>query len=215
MLNLVDILHKNRIIPVIVIDKVEHAIRLAEILFEFGFNVLEITLRTACALTAIEKISTALPEIIVGAGTIVSTSQLAQAKSAGATFAVSPGLCKKLVLSAKELNLPYLPGIATASEALLAHELNLKYVKFYPAESMGGIKTLLALFAVFPLHFCPTGGINNNNLLNYLELACVTCVGGTWLAPRKLISNEAFNEITERAKASRKTLLRISNMDKK
>ena len=122
MFTLIDILNQNRIIPIIVIDKVEHAIPLAETLLKFGFTVLEITLRTSCALAAIEKISAALPEITVGAGTIVDEQQLAQARSAGIKFAVSPGLSETLVLAAKKLSLPYLPGIATASEALFAHE---------------------------------------------------------------------------------------------
>lgn len=206
MLNLIDILNNNRIIPVIVIDNVEHAIPLAETLFKFGFNVLEVTLRTACALAAIEKISIAFPKAIIGAGTIIDPQQLFQAKSAGAKFAVSPGLSKTLVLTAKELNIPYLPGIATASEALLAHELNLKYVKFYPAERMGGIKTLLDLAEVLPLHFCPTGGVNNDNLINYLNLDCVICVGGTWIAPRNLIANNAFAEITLLSELAQKAL---------
>lgn len=195
MLTLIDILGQNRIIPIIVIDKVEHAIPLAEILLKSGFKVLEITLRTACALAAIEKISAVFPEAIVGAGTIVETKQLSQIKSSGAKFAVSPGLNKTLVLEAEKLNIPYLPGIATPSEALFAHQLKLKTLKFYPAESMGGIKTLRAIAEILPLHFCPTGGIHTDNFLNYLSLTYVASVGGTWMAPRKLIANGSFAEI--------------------
>ena len=206
MFTLIDILNQNRIIPIIVIDKVEHAIPLAETLLKFGFTVLEITLRTSCALAAIEKISAALPEITVGAGTIVDEQQLAQARSAGIKFAVSPGLSETLVLAAKKLSLPYLPGIATASEALFAHELNIKHAKFFPAESMGGIKTLRAITEVLPLNFCPTGGINVDNFLSYLNLPCVPCIGGTWIAPRKLISKAAFDEIALRAKEAQKII---------
>ncbi len=195
MLTLIDILGQNRIIPIIVIDKVEHAIALAESLLKSGFNVLEITLRTACALTAIEKINTTFPEAIVGAGTVVETKQFSQIKSAGAKFAVSPGLNKTLVLEAEKHNIPYMPGIATVSEALFAHELKLKYLKFYPAESMGGIKTLRAIAEILPLHFCPTGGLHADNFLNYLSLPYVTCVGGTWIAPQKLIAKGSFDEI--------------------
>jgi 2-dehydro-3-deoxyphosphogluconate aldolase / (4S)-4-hydroxy-2-oxoglutarate aldolase len=206
MLTLVDILGQNRIIPIIVIDKVEHAIPLAEILIKSGFKVLEITLRTACALAAIEKINTKFPEAIVGAGTIVETKQFFQIKSAGAKFAVSPGLNKTLVLEAEKHNLPYLPGIATPSEALLAHQLKLNYLKFFPAESMGGIKTLRAIAEILPIHYCPTGGIHADNFLNYLSLPYVTCVGGTWIAPRKLISKGSFDEIDRNAKQAQEIL---------
>ncbi len=206
MFTLLDILNQNRIIPVIVIDKVEHAIPLAETLLKFGFTVLEITLRTSCALAAIEKISRSFPEATVGAGTIVDAQQLAQAKSAGVKFAVSPGLSKALVLAAEKLNLPYLPGIATASEALLAHELNIKHTKFFPAESLGGIKTLQAIAEVIPLNFCPTGGINVDNFLSYLNLPYVPCIGGTWIAPRELILKAAFDDIALRAKEAQKII---------
>lgn len=210
MLTLIDILGQNRIIPIIVIDKVEYAIPLTEILLKSGFKVLEITLRTACALAAIEKINTTFQEAIVGAGTIVDVKQFSQIKSAGAKFAVSPGLNKTLVLEAEKHNIPYMPGIATVSEALLAHQLRLKFLKFYPAESLGGIKTLRAIAEILPLHFCPTGGIHADNLLNYLNLAYVSCVGGTWIAPRKLIAKGSFDEITSLANQAQKILTTIS-----
>lgn len=210
MLTLVDILGQNRIIPIIVIDKVEHAIPLAEILLKSGFKVLEITLRTTCALAAIEKINATFPEAIVGGGTIVEINQFAQVKSAGAKFAVSPGLNKTLVLEAEKHNIPYMPGISTVSEALFAHQLKLKYLKFYPAESMGGIKTLRALAEVLPLHFCPTGGINADNLLSYLSLPYVCCVGGSWIAPRKLIAKASFAEIALNANQAQTILKMLS-----
>lgn len=196
MLTLVDILAQNRIIPIIVIDKLEHAIPLAEILLKSGFKVLEITLRTTCALAAIEKINATFPEAIVGAGTIVEAKQFAQIKAIGAKFAVSPGLNKSLVIEAERHNIPYLPGIATVSEALLAHQLKLKHLKFYPAESIGGVKTLRAIAEILPLHFCPTGGLNADNFLNYLSLPYVSCIGGSWIAPRKLIARGSFEEIS-------------------
>lgn len=210
MLTLVDILGQNRIIPVIVIDKVEHAIPLAEILLKSGFNVLEITLRTACALAVIEKINTVFPEAIVGAGTIVEPKQFFQLKSVGAKFAVSPGLNKTLVLEAEKQNIPYMPGIATASEALLAHQLKLKYLKFFPAESMGGIKTLRGIAEILPLHFCPTGGLHIDNFLNYLSLPFVICVGGSWIAPRHLIAKGSFDEIAAYANHTQQILKTIS-----
>ena len=206
MLTLVDILSQNRIIPVIVIDNIEHAIPLAETLLKSGFNVLEITLRTACALAAIEKVNTAFPEATIGAGTIVEEKQFSQIKAVGAKFAVSPGLNKSLFIEAERHNIPYLPGIATASEALFAHQLQLHYLKFYPAESIGGIKTLRAIAEILPLHFCPTGGLNADNFLNYLSLPYVTCIGGSWIAPRKLIAKGAFEEITINANHTQQLL---------
>ena len=210
MLTLVDILAQNRIIPIIVIDKVEHAIPLAEILLKSGFKVLEITLRTTCALAAIEKINATFPEAIVGAGTIVEAKQFSQIKAVGAKFAVSPGLNKSLVIEAKKHNIPYMPGIATASDALLANQLKLKYLKFYPVESMGGIKTLRAIADIFPFHFCPTGGLHTDNFISYLNLPYVICVGGSWIAPRKLIARGAFAEIIINANHTQQLLKTIS-----
>lgn len=212
MFKIIDILNKNRIIPVIVIDKVEHAIPLAKTLVNSGFTVLEITLRTDCALEAIQQIASEVQNAIVGAGTVVNPEQLSQAKNARAQFAVSPGLNKQLVFEAKKQNLPYLPGIATVSEALLAYELDLTNVKFFPAEILGGIKTLSAISEVLPtLRFCPTGGINPNNLRNYLALDCVPCIGGTWIAPRSLIQKGSFDEIAQLANEAQKTLKTIAN----
>ena len=212
MLTLIDILKLNRIIPVIVIDKVEHAIPLATTLVNSGFTVLEITLRTACALESIRQIRNALPEAIVGAGTLINPEQLSEAKAAGAQFVVSPGLSKQLVSAAKKEGLPYLPGIATVSEALLAYELGVRQLKFFPAESMGGTKTLSAIAEVLPsLHFCPTGGINLDNVINYLKLPSVSCIGGTWIAPRSLIQTGSFEEIALRAAEAQKLLKTLPN----
>lgn len=211
MLTIIDILKQTRIIPVIVIDKIEHAIPLADTLVNCDLNVLEITLRTACALEAIQQIANAVPRAIVGAGTLITPQQFSQAKAAHAQFAVSPGLSKTLISAAKKENLPYLPGIATASEALLAYELGIEQLKFFPAESMGGIKTLSAISEVLPsLQFCPTGGVNSNNLPHYLALANVPCIGGTWIAPRSLIQKGNFTEIALRAKEAQKILKNLS-----
>jgi 2-dehydro-3-deoxyphosphogluconate aldolase / (4S)-4-hydroxy-2-oxoglutarate aldolase len=210
VLTIVDILNQNRIIPVIVIDKAEHAIPLANILFSSGFTVLEITLRTNAALTAIKQIRTALPQAIVGAGTIINFQQLSQAREAGAQFAVSPGLSKHLVLAAQQEKLAYLPGVATVSEALLAYELDITHVKFFPAENLGGIKILSAIAEVLPLHFCPTGGITRDNFLNYLAISQVSSVGGTWLAPRLLIQNGDFDEISFRVNETKKILAALN-----
>lgn len=207
MLTLIDILQQSRIIPVIVIDKIEHAIPLANTLVKGGFNVLEITLRTDCALDAIKQIANNVPNAIIGAGTIITPRQLSEAKAAGAQFAVSPGLSEQLVSEAKKEKLAYLPGIATVSEALFAYELGLTQLKFFPAEIMGGIKALSALSEVLPsLQFCPTGGLNIDNFTNYLKLPQVPCIGGTWIAPRSLIEKGNFSEIALHAKEAQKKL---------
>lgn len=206
---LIEHLQQNRIIPVIVIDNVEHAIPLADSLLQCGFTVLEITLRTPAALACIRQIHKAFPKAILAAGTVISCEQFALASSAGATFAVSPGLSKPLVCAAKKSNLPYLPGVATVSEALVAYELGITHVKFYPAELLGGIKTLSAIADVLPLHFCPTGGINLTNLANYLTLPYVPCVGGTWIAPRSLIQRGSFEEITQLAQQACEALEKL------
>ncbi len=212
MLTLIDILKINRIIPVIVIDKVEHAIPLATIFVNAGFTALEITLRTTCALAAIKEIEDKVPKAIVGAGTIIDPAQLSQAKVAGAKFVVSPGLSQQLVSAAKEVGLPYLPGISTVTEALFAYESGIRQLKFFPAETMGGIKTLAAISEVLPmLHFCPTGGINLDNLIHYLKLPNVPCIGGTWLAPRSLIQTGSFEEISLRATEAQKRLKTLPN----
>jgi 2-dehydro-3-deoxyphosphogluconate aldolase/(4S)-4-hydroxy-2-oxoglutarate aldolase len=212
VLTLIDILQQSRIIPVIVIDKIEHAIPLANTLVEYGFNVLEITLRTDCALDAIKQIADNVPKAIVGAGTIITPGQLSLAKVAGAQFAVSPGLSKQLVTEAKKEKLSYLPGIATVSEALFAYELGLTQLKFFPAEMMGGIKMLSAISEVLPsLRFCPTGGINSGNFINYLKLSLIPCIGGTWIAPRSLIEKGNFAEIASHAKEAKKQLHTVFN----
>jgi len=198
-LMLADVLALSRIIPVITIDQVGQAVPLARLLLDLGFVVLEITLRTPCALEAIKCIANTVPGAVVGAGTVINLQQLAQVKEAGAQFAVSPGFSEQLVSEAKKQTLAYLPGIATPSEALKAYELGTTYLKFFPAESMGGIKTLSSIAEVLPIKFCPTGGVDQDNCINYLALPCVTCVGGTWITPRSLIQAQALDEIARRA----------------
>jgi 2-dehydro-3-deoxyphosphogluconate aldolase/(4S)-4-hydroxy-2-oxoglutarate aldolase len=206
MLILADILTINRIIPVLVIDKLECAVPLAMLLVDSGFTVLEITLRTACALEAIKQIANKVPKAVVGAGTIITPQQLSQVKAAGAQFAMSPGLSKQLIVEAKKQDLAYLFGISTPSEALCAYELGATHLKFFPAESMGGIKTLSAIAEVLPLHFCPTGGVNFDNFVNYLALPCVSCIGGTWITPRSLIQAKAWNKIAQLAEEAQNLL---------
>lgn len=205
------ILQKSPIIPVIVIEDANLAVPLAQAILAGGISVLEITLRTSAALEAIKLINQQVPQAIVGAGTVLTSDQLKQAKVAGASFAVSPGLSVQLINTANEMQLPYLPGIVTASEAMLAQQLKLPAVKFFPAESFGGVKTLKAFSQVFPqLQFCPTGGVSLQNMKDYLALANVPAVGGTWFTPVDLITQQNWSAITQLVKQALDLLKRKS-----
>lgn len=198
---MLNVLQKSPIIPVIIIEDANLALPLAQAIVTGGIKVLEITLRTPAALKAIKEIATKLPEVVVGAGTVLNIEQLKQAQEAGAQFAVSPGLSTHLVKAAKELELPYLPGIVTPSEAMQAQEMQLKALKFFPAESFGGVKTLKSYSQVFPqLQFCPTGGVSIQNLKEYLALPNVSTVGGTWLTPHDIIKQQNWDTVTQLVK---------------
>jgi len=190
------------VMPVIVIDELKNALPLARTLAQSGIKVLEITLRTECALKAIEQIKTALPELTVGAGTFTKSDQLPAIISAGCDFVVSPGIHPELLKSAQQQRLPILPGVMTPSDILLAIEYGLHMLKLFPAQSAGGVDYLKDLQGPFPaLKFCPTGGINSQNYPAYLELDNVICVGGSWLAPSAWIREQRWQEIEQAAKA--------------
>ncbi|MCB1662611.1 MAG: bifunctional 4-hydroxy-2-oxoglutarate aldolase/2-dehydro-3-deoxy-phosphogluconate aldolase [Pseudomonadales bacterium] len=189
------------VMPVIVIDELKSAIPLAQTLVNAGVKVLEITLRTECALMAIEQIKTALPELIVGAGTYTEINQLSAVIKAGGDFVVSPGIHPKLLDAAQQNEMPILPGVMTPSDILLAIEYGLNVVKLFPAASAGGVDYLKDLQGPFPkLKFCPTGGINSKNYSAYLALDNVICVGGSWLAPSSWIKQQRWKEIGQMAK---------------
>ena len=188
MKSIQDIIPASRIIPVCTIDNPDRAVPLARTLLDCGIGVIEITLRTDGALSAAEHVLKDCPNICVGIGTVVAAEQLQRAKEIGAQFCVSPGLSEHLVTAAQQLQMPYLPGISTVSEVMAARELRLDHLKFFPAESAGGVKTLGIFRELFPdMLFCPTGGINADNHADYLCLENVFCVGGSWLATRKRI----------------------------
>jgi 2-dehydro-3-deoxyphosphogluconate aldolase/(4S)-4-hydroxy-2-oxoglutarate aldolase len=172
------------IIPVLTIDRLEDAVPLAKALVAGGVRVLEVTLRTEVAIPAAKAIMADVPEAIVGIGTILNAADLARAEALGAKFGISPGATPDLLKAAAASALPFAPGIATASELMqaLAHGFDL--VKFFPAESAGGIKALRALAGPFPeLRFCPTGGIGEANAAAWLSEPNVVAVGGSWLCP--------------------------------
>jgi 2-dehydro-3-deoxyphosphogluconate aldolase/(4S)-4-hydroxy-2-oxoglutarate aldolase len=186
------------VIPVLTIAEVAHAVPLARALVRGGLYALEITLRTEAALEAIDAISRAVPDAVPGVGTVTTGDELRAARAAGAQFAVSPGFAADLAAAAGDL--PYLPGIATASEAMAAQQAGLRYLKFFPAEAMGGMATLQALAGPFSrLIFCPTGGIGRDNAGGYLALGNVCCVGGSWVAPRDAVEAGAWEVISDLA----------------
>ncbi|MFD6354265.1 bifunctional 4-hydroxy-2-oxoglutarate aldolase/2-dehydro-3-deoxy-phosphogluconate aldolase [Nocardia tengchongensis] len=191
------------VIPVVVLDDPEHAVPMAQALLDGGIGVLELTLRTPIALRAIELIATRVPEMTVGAGTVLTPRQATDAASAGARFLVSPGSTTTLVDAMTDTGLPILPGVATASEILTLLERGLTHMKFFPARSNGGAAALRALSGPLPqVRFCPTGGIDATTALDYLALPTVDCVGGSWLTPAVLLRNRDWPRIRELAAAA-------------
>jgi 2-dehydro-3-deoxyphosphogluconate aldolase/(4S)-4-hydroxy-2-oxoglutarate aldolase len=182
------LLRGTSVIPVLTIDRERDAVPLARALFEGGLPVIEIALRTPAAPAAITAISRELPHVVVGAGTLLRAADVGRAVHAGARFLVSPGLTPELAGSALATELPYLPGVATPSEIMAARALGICVMKLFPAEALGGVGFLKSLAPVFPgVAFCPTGGIDERSAGEYLALANVPVVGGSWMAPREAI----------------------------
>jgi 2-dehydro-3-deoxyphosphogluconate aldolase/(4S)-4-hydroxy-2-oxoglutarate aldolase len=197
------LLDRVPVIPVVVLHDVAHAVPLAEALVEGGVPVVELTLRTPAALACIEQIATQVPEILLGAGTIVAPEQAKDAVSAGAQFLVSPGTTDDLAVAMQETGLPHLPGAATVSEVLRLMELGYSEMKFFPAEVSGGVGFLKAVGAPVPqARFCPTGGITPTSAPSYLSLGNVGCIGGTWLTPADAIAAGDWARITRLATES-------------
>ncbi|MCY4362170.1 MAG: bifunctional 4-hydroxy-2-oxoglutarate aldolase/2-dehydro-3-deoxy-phosphogluconate aldolase [Gammaproteobacteria bacterium] len=188
MASITDIIPAGSILPVCTINNPDRAVPLARTLQDCGIHFIEITLRTESAFTAAENVINECPGMHVGIGTVTSVEQLQRAKEAGAQFCVSPGMTERLVNTAGKLDMPYLPGVSTVSEVMAAREMGLGYLKFFPAESAGGIGALRMFRELFPdVRFCPTGGLNENNAADYLRLDNVFCIGGSWLVPPEKI----------------------------
>ncbi|SLM63189.1 MULTISPECIES: bifunctional 4-hydroxy-2-oxoglutarate aldolase/2-dehydro-3-deoxy-phosphogluconate aldolase [Dickeya] len=195
------ILTTGPVVPVIVINKLEHAVPMAKALVAGGVRVLELTLRTDCAVEAIRQIAQEVPDAIVGAGTVTNPQQLAEVTAAGAQFAISPGLTEPLLKAANEGSIPLIPGISTVSELMLGMDYGLREFKFFPAEANGGVKALQAIAGPFgKIRFCPTGGITPNNYRDYLALKSVLCVGGSWLVPTDALESGDYDRITALAR---------------
>ncbi len=198
MQNIYEKLHATGIIPVIAIEDAEKAVPLAKALQEGGLPCAEVTFRTAAAEEAIRNITQNVPDMLVGAGTVLTTEQVDRAVAAGATFIVSPGLNPKVVRYCVEKNIPIVPGCANPSDVEAAIELGLSVVKFFPAEQAGGLAMIKAMSAPYVnMKFMPTGGINEKNLNDYLAFNKILACGGSWMAKADLINNDKFDEIRD------------------
>ena len=184
---------QKRIVPVAVIDKLEDAVPLANALLAAGLDIIEVTFRTAAAADCVRAIAQAHPGMLVGAGTLLEISQVKQARAAGAKFGVAPGLNDVIVRASLDAGMPFVPGVATASEVELGLELGCKLQKLFPADVLGGVKLLKALAGPYGhtgVKFIPLGGVNAQNMAEYLALPIVAAIGGSWIVDKKLIAEK-------------------------
>ena len=197
LLVVLQLMKKSGVIPVVVLDDTAKALTTANALLAGGVSVMEITFRTAAAADSIKAVSENCPEMLVGAGTVVTLDQCKQALECGAKFIVSPGFAPEVVSWCVERNVPITPGCVTPTEIMAAMKLGLNVVKFFPAGVYGGLKAMKALSAPFgSVRFIPTGGVDAKNLKEYLEAPFVHAVGGSWLCPKKEIATGNFDAIT-------------------
>jgi 2-dehydro-3-deoxyphosphogluconate aldolase / (4S)-4-hydroxy-2-oxoglutarate aldolase len=198
-----DILAMAPVIPVLTITRIEHAVPLARALVRGGLRVLEVTLRTPVALDVVQAMRAAVPDAVVGVGTLTRVEELGPAERAGARFGVSPGFSADLCAAARSVSYPLLPGVMTPSELLAARAAGFTALKLFPAEQAGGIGMLRALAAPFPdVMFCPTGGVTEATASAYLALPNVPCVGGSWVAPSNLVAAGDWSAIEGLARAA-------------
>jgi 2-dehydro-3-deoxyphosphogluconate aldolase/(4S)-4-hydroxy-2-oxoglutarate aldolase len=198
------------VVPVVVIDDAEIALPLAEALLAGGIDVIEITLRRPAAMAALEIVAKKLPEILPVAGTVVTPAQAGQVHAAGARAVVSPGFTEAVDEAMRRTGLPWLPGVATASDCMRAVGAGRITCKFFPAEQAGGVAGLKALSGPFPqMRFCPTGGVGLGNLGNYLALPQVICVGGSWLVPADAVKNRDWAQVTRLSKEAREKVAEL------
>lgn len=196
-----EVLARGPVIPVLVLRDPAHALPVAEALLAGGIEVLELTLRTAAALPAIEQLARAFPEALIGAGTVTTPAQARRAADAGARFLISPGLTPRLLQASASGPVPLIPGISTVSELMTGLDHGYRCFKFFPAEAAGGVRALKAIAGPFPEpRFCPTGGITAANAGDYLSLPNVACVGGSWLFTEDVAASGDWNEITRRSR---------------
>jgi 2-dehydro-3-deoxyphosphogluconate aldolase/(4S)-4-hydroxy-2-oxoglutarate aldolase len=191
----------NPVIPVITLDRVDDAVPLAQALVAGGLKVLEVTLRTEAAVEGIRQIVKHVPEAIVGTGTVCTEQHIKLSEDLGCQFMISPGATDKLLRAAENSSVPFLPGISSVSELMRGMEYGYSDFKFFPAEASGGVPVLKAMGGPFgDIRFCPTGGIGLHNVLSYLALPNVLCVGGSWIAETKLIQEKRWADIEQLAR---------------
>ena len=204
-----DRIEGSGVIAVLVIDDAAHARPLAEALLAGGVEVMELTLRTDAALDALRVIRREVPDMLAGIGTVLTTEQVEQVREADGAFAVAPGCNPRVVRRARELDLPFAPGVATPSDVEAALELGCRQLKFFPAEPAGGmpyLKSMMAPYAHLGVKYVPLGGLNAQNMTDYLSHPAVPAVGGSWIAKRDLIQNADWAAITERAAEARRII---------
>jgi 2-dehydro-3-deoxyphosphogluconate aldolase/(4S)-4-hydroxy-2-oxoglutarate aldolase len=198
------------VIPVVVIEDASRAVDLAHALVAGGIDVVEVTLRRPAALDALAAIARSVPEALAVAGTVVTPAQVAQVKDAGAQAVVSPGFSESVDAALRDAGLPWLPGVATASDCMRAVAAGRTVAKFFPAEQAGGPSALKALSGPFPqMSFCPTGGVGLGNLAAYLALPQVLCVGGSWLVPADAIAAGDWKRVTQLAQEARQAFSKL------
>lgn len=198
-----ELLELSPVMPVVVLDDVAHAVPVAEALLRGGIRVIEVTLRTPAALGSIERIAAAVPELVVGAGTVTAPEHAKQAVDAGSRFIVTPGSTDALLDAVAATGLPFLPGVSTVGEAMRAAERGCSVLKFFPAEAAGGAAYLKSIYGPLPgLRFCPTGGITVSSAAGYLALPNVGCVGGSWLTPKDVLAAGDWQRVEELAAAA-------------
>lgn len=200
------------VVPVIAIENADAAIPLADALLEGGLPVVEITFRTAAAAEVIRRIAQERPQLLVGAGTVLTSENLKAAKASGAAFAVAPGLNPEIVKEAQQLDLPFVPGICTPSDIEQGLALGCRLLKFFPAGAFGGVATLEAFSAPYRhtgVKFMPTGGVNTGNLEAYLKLDTVATVGGTWIAKKEDLAAGSWGTIRDTCKAALEIVARV------
>lgn len=185
------------VVPVVVLEHVEDAVPLAEALLEGGVGIMEVTLRSEAALGAIEAIAKAVPQMNVGAGTVINAEGLLRVREAGGRFSFSPGISSELLQTAVQEGITFIPGVATASELMAAINAGMTGCKLFPATAVGGINLLKGFYGPFPdMRFCPTGGVGLENMNDFLALPNVDCVGGSWIVPKTAVSGGEFGKIT-------------------
>lgn len=192
-----------RVVAGFSVDQPKHAVPLAQALLAGGIEAIELTLRTDAAMDAVQRICGQVPDMLVGVGTILAPEQVTRVKAAGADFGVAPGMNPRVIRAAQETGLPFAPGICTPSDLEAAIELGCRFVKFFPAEASGGVKYLRSMAAPYKhlgMRYFPLGGLNSENMGDYLREDFVPCIGGSWIVKKDLLANEDWDGITARGK---------------